>query len=65
MTAPYRPSPAPKITTRLWSSEVALVEAATGVDVLAKDPAYVFSNGRKFEERAPYEAPDLPEEPTP
>lgn len=60
---PYTPPPPPKSSTRLWSSEVALVEAATGVDPLAKDTAYQFNNGRRFTERAPYEEPDLPTEP--
>lgn len=61
---PYTPSPPPKTTSRLWSSEVERVQAQEGVDPLAKDPTYVFNNGRRFTEKAPYEAPDLPE-PTP
>lgn len=60
---PYTPAPPPKFTTRLWSSEVAQVEAQEGVNPLAKDPAYRFNNGRTFTERAPYEPPDVPAEP--
>lgn len=50
-----------KTSTRLWSSEVAQVEAAEGVDPLKRDQAYEFSNGRKFvAETNPYEPPQQP-----
>lgn len=62
---PYKPAPAPKVSERLWSTEVAQVESAEGLDPFKRDPVYRFNNGRSFAERAPYEAPDLPEEPLP
>lgn len=62
---PYKPSPAPKITTRLWSTEVAEMDRIEGVDLIRKDPVYVFSNGRQFTERDPYEPPDVPQDPQP
>lgn len=51
-----------RITTRLWSSEVEMAEAMTegyeGTPIKPRfDPAYKFSNGRKFDERAHYEDP--------
>jgi hypothetical protein len=47
-----------KTSNRLWSSEVAQVEAAEGIDPLKRDPAYEFSNGRKFvAEVNPYDEP--------
>ena len=49
-----------KFSTRLWSDEVRLAE---GDDLLPQhDPAYEFSNGRKFVEKTHYEgATDVPE----
>lgn len=59
----YTPPPPPKATTRLWSSEVALVEAQEGINPLVKDATYQFANGRRFTEAEPYAPPDLPEDP--
>lgn len=63
---PYVPSPAPRMTHRLWSTEVAMAEArdnVDGIDLVVKDPVYLMSNGRKFYERDPYEPPDVPADP--
>ena len=42
-----------KNTTRLWSTEVAIAEGSDDPPP-QHDPAYEFSNGRKFVERAHY-----------
>lgn len=60
---PYTPPPPPRATTRLWSSEVSLVEALEGVNPLVKDSTYVMNNGRRFSEAQPYAPPDVPTEP--
>lgn len=53
------PNPPVKMSTRLWSAEVAAVEASEGIDPLKRDIAYEFSNGRKFvAETDPYATPD-------
>lgn len=41
--------PPVKLRERLWSEEVALANASDDVSLVPpKDPAYQFSNGRKF-----------------
>jgi hypothetical protein len=50
-----------RVTTRLWSEEVRLADAGEGV-LDQRDPAYQFSNGRRFIETNPYAPPDVPEE---
>ena len=45
-TRPGRGNGAPKTSTRLWSHEVAQVEATDPLP--ERDPSYEFSNGRKF-----------------
>lgn len=41
----------PNFTQRLWSEEVAIARANSGEPLQTTDPAYVFSNGRKFDDR--------------
>lgn len=55
-----RPDPRTIVTssTRLWSDEVALVNASE--DVAPHDPAYEFSNGTKKVEKTHYEQPLSP-----
>lgn len=53
-TSPPAPDPRTvvKVTTKLWSDEVAIADAAKGVQ--PKDVAYDFSNGRRFTDPSPY-----------
>lgn len=37
-------------TQRLWSEEVAIARAQYGEPIAPREPAYVFSNGRRFDE---------------
>ncbi len=53
-TPVYQPDPATRVrtTSRLWSEEVAKVEA---LEPLKRDKAYRFGNGREFDQpRNPY-----------
>lgn len=54
--------PVVRTSTRLWSAEVAIAEAAFGeVRPKNKEPGYEFSNGRKFDSGpGPYEQPVAP-----
>lgn len=40
----------PNFSQRLWSEEVAIARANAGEPLDTKEPAYVFSNGRRFVE---------------
>jgi hypothetical protein len=54
--------PVVRTSTRLWSQEVAIAEAAGG-DIVPKDkePGYEFSSGRKFDTGlGPYAPPEPP-----
>lgn len=39
-----------KMSTRLWSQEVAIANARAGYTPSRKEPGYEFSNGRKFDD---------------
>ena len=52
---PINPPGGPYFTQRLWSEEVAIALAESGEPIVAQEPSYEFSNGRKFVE--PYRAP--------
>jgi hypothetical protein len=39
-----------KISTRLWSQEVAIANAKSGYVPPPREPGYQFSNGRKFDD---------------
>lgn len=61
MSQPTSPDPNVKMSTRLWSTEVAIVEAAEGEDLQKRETAYEFSNGRRFVREAdPYESTEPP-----
>lgn len=56
--------PVVRTSTRLWSAEVAIAEAASGeVRPKNKEPGYEFNNGRKFDSGlGPYAPPEAPAE---
>ena len=45
---PINPPGGPYFTQRLWSEEVAIALAESGEPIVAQEPSYEFSNGRKF-----------------